>query len=558
MNLLEFLQNGPERRRKLDEAVGNFMTRITPPNLRPAAEFVAEANPVQAQMGAMQAGSVVFDPEQTAEARKRAALDMGVEMAFALTPTVLARMGYLTPVQGVVESLVGGSPAQEQIKEDAGRIVADATGLGRGLLSGDKDVIGEVFQRGGEPQSVGAARVVQGSDYFDPPRNDGTRAVDPALKSPFSSNVKQKTAPYNWSAQSETLETLNKPTLVRPEDHAGARHFFAVGDRTAGDVMITKIGDVTLRRPVKMEAGAEFMDKFGAWASHSNVLKPKQKVFENLGDEKETILAFAPMGERSGDFAKHQGRLFAEFLYSSNIPKKSVKVLDRKVKELYDAEMAKRLEQINKARKKDGLKPVKAKKEKVPSVASEEFQDWFAQRSPEQVAKPFIQFVDKAAIKNLDGVPDVGEVRFAATNPDLISSDTLSTGYRFARPDFRKGLLGSSHESYDTQWDMMEGTGSETFGVQLPWIIGARNTALPRLKQAAIEGGYKFGQNFPTRDYALPSEQRVFTMNPNTFQDIDNQYVDEASTYIDTVRNHGQDFADMYARGLLDDFLRKD
>lgn len=158
MNLLEFLQNGPERRRKLDEAVGNFMTRITPPNLRPAAEFVAEANPVQAQMGAMQAGSVVFDPEQTAEARKRAALDMGVEMAFALTPTVLARMGYLTPVQGVVESLVGGSPAQEQIKEDAGRIVADATGLGRGLLSGDKDIIGEVFQRGGEPQSVGAAK----------------------------------------------------------------------------------------------------------------------------------------------------------------------------------------------------------------------------------------------------------------------------------------------------------------------------------------------------------------------------------------------------------------
>jgi hypothetical protein len=114
-------------------------------------------NPVQGMQDAMQAGGVVFDPEQTAEARKRAALDMGVEMAFALTPAALAARGYLTPVQGVMESLLGGSPAQQQITEDLGRLSADVQGVGRSVAQGDMGMLGEVFQRAGTPKSVGAA-----------------------------------------------------------------------------------------------------------------------------------------------------------------------------------------------------------------------------------------------------------------------------------------------------------------------------------------------------------------------------------------------------------------
>ena len=33
-------------------------------------------------------------------------------------------------------------------------------------------------------------------------------------------------------------------------------------------------------------------------------------------------------GERSGDFSKHQAALYAEMLYSSEIPSKSVKEID--------------------------------------------------------------------------------------------------------------------------------------------------------------------------------------------------------------------------------------
>jgi len=106
---------GQKRRRALDDAVGGLLEYLTPPNLRPAAEFAAQVNPIQGMSDSMAASGVVFDPEQTAEARKRAALDMGMEMAFALTPAALAARGYLTPVQGVMEGLLGGSPAQKVI-----------------------------------------------------------------------------------------------------------------------------------------------------------------------------------------------------------------------------------------------------------------------------------------------------------------------------------------------------------------------------------------------------------------------------------------------------------
>lgn len=119
-NLFHFFSReaGQARRRALDEAIGGLVEYLTPPNLRPAAEFVAQANPIQGMSDSMTASRVVFDPDETLEARKRAALDMGIEMAFALTPAALAARGYLTPVQGVMESVLGGSPAQKAITDD--------------------------------------------------------------------------------------------------------------------------------------------------------------------------------------------------------------------------------------------------------------------------------------------------------------------------------------------------------------------------------------------------------------------------------------------------------
>ena len=75
----------------------------------------------------------------------------------ALTPAALAARGYLTPVQGMMEGLLGGSPAQQKIAEDFGRLSADVQGVGRSIAQGDMGLLSEVFQRSGTPKSVGAA-----------------------------------------------------------------------------------------------------------------------------------------------------------------------------------------------------------------------------------------------------------------------------------------------------------------------------------------------------------------------------------------------------------------
>lgn len=176
MGVLDFFSReaGQQRRQRLDQAVGDFMTYITPPNLRPAASMVAQMNPVQGMANSMQAASVAFDPQQTAEARRRAALDMGVEMAMSLTPAALASRGYMTPAVAAMEGLLGGSPATAQIGESAGNLTADAIGAYYDVKKGDLGSAIRAFAPSRPMQSLSAGAM---GDNGGPPLLLGRRDV---------------------------------------------------------------------------------------------------------------------------------------------------------------------------------------------------------------------------------------------------------------------------------------------------------------------------------------------------------------------------------------------
>jgi len=510
------------------------------------------------------ARDVITDVAQsTGRAAKGAAgyLPEGVELKSATMEQIRAAndayTGDLVAMTGVIPAASGTrAVARAAGNVDVGARTADAIGLGRSIASGDLEGIGEVFQRSGEANSLSAAKV--GSDYFDPPAQNAGRALDPAMKSPFSLNVKQKTAPYNWSTGARDLGILAPTTLIRPEDDLGKRLYFAAGDRTSGGQEITSIGEMQLRRPVVMMAGPEFMNTGDTWASHRGVMKPKDNVLQQVSQNEEVKLAYMPMGERSGDFAKHQAELFSEALYSAPMPDATVRRLDDELRKIIVASNSKQLDRRNKARAKKGLPPQGGIDQGlVPSVSSPVFRDWFSSQAAESIRKPFIQRVDKADVKNLDGNIDVGEIRFAATNPDLVNAQSFSAGYRFGTPDIQRGLLDADHPSYDTKYAAVEGTGAETYGMSVPPSIMARDTFLPRLAESAKGQGYRFGQNdFPERDYLLPADQRVFTMNPKTSQLIDGQLVEEANKFMELSRTLGPEYADMYNRGLIADFIR--
>ena len=128
MGLLDFIRSGPDRRVWLDEQVGDLVEYFTPPNLRPAAEFAAQMNPIQGMSDSMSQFGVAVDPSRSMEDRRAAALGSVAEGLLAVAPAALAAKGYLTPAQGAMESLLGGSPATQQIGDDLGRFVVDEAG----------------------------------------------------------------------------------------------------------------------------------------------------------------------------------------------------------------------------------------------------------------------------------------------------------------------------------------------------------------------------------------------------------------------------------------------
>ena len=163
MSIFEFFSRdaGRKRREYLEDVVGGAIESFIPPNLRPAAEFVSQANPVVGMGNAMSESRIVFDPEQTVEARKRAALNMGTEMAIALTPAALARLGYMTAPVALAETFA--TPAAEGAKEAARGLMSDVQYAARSATEGDLPGIMQAFTPSREP--VGAVNAqITGAD----------------------------------------------------------------------------------------------------------------------------------------------------------------------------------------------------------------------------------------------------------------------------------------------------------------------------------------------------------------------------------------------------------
>ena len=237
MNLIDFLgMGGQERRKMLDNYVDSLnLERFVPPNLRPATEFIAEANPVAAIGGAMQDASVVFDPEQTREARLRAAGDMGMEMAMTLAPAALVRMGYLAAPAGLAETF---GMSVDNAAENARGLISDATYAARSVAEGDPRGVLEAFQRGGTPQSVGASDVTfdsRGNPIFNR-MPDGTPITRAELFSPSlraAENLKQNKGTYE-QMRNMLLKGGAKDVEL---EWSGADRFFA-GKKVTKDEII--------------------------------------------------------------------------------------------------------------------------------------------------------------------------------------------------------------------------------------------------------------------------------------------------------------------------------
>jgi hypothetical protein len=350
------------------------------------------------------------------------------------------------------------------------------------------------------------------------------RARDPALYSPFSS-TKHGTAPNEFFVAGTDLGGLERPTIVSPSEIQKLydRLYFATGDRTSNRRSIEEINDIILSDPTITYGGPEYVDQLRAWASEPNAMAAKANAFQEVPEGIRAMLTYMPMGQQSGDFSDHMAKTFG------NVTKRQMA-----------GNMAPALREISKIDRLIAEKFPELKN--VPSVASEGFGAWLSSLKGGKKAE-LVKAFDKADFKGF-GMPDVSAVRFAITNPDLVHSDALSVGYRMSEPDASKGIIRSTeHPTYGAYLPMAEGTKNMSLGYELPWYIGARDTALPKIKP----GG-------PT--YALPKDIKSYMGNPQLYQKPDQQWVDEASTYGDLLASEGRRAASDYGLGLLEKYWK--
>jgi hypothetical protein len=418
----------------------------------------------------------------------------------------------------VVPGIGPGAKALTSGAKMASRLEVDPNSMG--------SLLGNVRLR----PEAGERFEVKGSDFF-PEARVGGRGKDPALYTPFS-GIKSATPPALWTAAGERQGNLLDAVILDPSDFKNKRLYFATGDRTTNQDLVQEINDYLLRNGGQATyGGPRYMDQInrGVWASEFNPMKAKSNAWKRAAERDEDYLAaYMPMGERSGDFSKHMSDVYGGMIQTSSnrAPwKRNVRSIDEEI-----------------AKKFPSLKD-------RPSFGSPAFPEWLSSQKG-GVRASLIKFFDSSKMQKL-GLPEVGPARFAITEPDLMLSDTASIGYRFGTP--KRGASSERtelHPSYNAEVAMEPGTQSSTLGFDLPWLIGARDSALPKAADLARKTG-------KPDLLAKPKDVKSYMGNPNINQLVDDQWVEEASLYREILNSKGKAGADDYVMSLLKSYMAK-
>ena len=163
MSIIDYLRNfnsteAGQKRRQFIENMFDFEEYV-PPNLRAPTQFVLDANPITGMENSVTQSRIAFDPTRSADERKRAGLNMMLEVGAAAAPAVLGRMGYLTPPVALAETFAAPSPTSEGIRDATTGLLSDLQYGARSIAEADPRGVLEAFQSGGQPTALSAGAV---------------------------------------------------------------------------------------------------------------------------------------------------------------------------------------------------------------------------------------------------------------------------------------------------------------------------------------------------------------------------------------------------------------
>jgi hypothetical protein len=266
---------------------------------------------------------------------------------------------------------------------------------------------------------------------------------------------------------SEMQKTIINPTasaerVISPEQLQGGVLLPALGDRAAIGGQVSRIGDVGLDVPVDLQGGHGFMSAPGphAWASEKSRMSTMANRTRDLGEKYGNVYApYTAMGERAVDFSHHMTDALSGMLGASPLTKQGIADFDALMRS---------------PRGKD-FPAV----ENWPGVNAPELRD-FLLNSPGHVRNKFVKEMDSAKFGK-EGFPDVGEARYAVTDPRLLNTPAMASGLSISRLD--PVTSAAQHRTYSTG---IHGEYVGGFGQSIP-----KEVMFPDITAAYEAQGYK-------------------------------------------------------------------
>ena len=283
-----------------------------------------------------------------------------------------------------------------------------------------------------------------------------TKGSDVLAANPGAANVKMSKfgkplEEMESTALSKNMMLPRKEADLEEMQRRGARIFPFLGDLSPADRILLKTGQTALTDPSEQQGGADFMrSEFAkgadpaAYGNRIGAAKTlAKKIAMQTPEGTPAIGTHVAMGLGSVDSSHHAYEPILRMIPNSPIAQKHVEEFDEMMRQ--------------------ALPPSKKYPTAWPGVMNtKEAEQFFASR-PGTHASFFAKKIDSSKWQKA-GFPDVGEVRFSASNPDLLGAPRLSTGYAFSEVEPSKRVISNSDLKHKTYPALIPSTGEGYLG----------------------------------------------------------------------------------------------
>lgn len=223
MNLGEILAGGQERRKKLDQTLGETLNYyLGPTGIPQRLAALGVLNPVNDMEQASQKAKTVFAPDATGRERFDAGVGMVTDMATVLAPVAATNRVGGDATAAVVDSLLGfGSTTREGLQDAGRRFAGDESGAIRAFHGSPHDF--DKFSMDKIGTGEGAQDLGRGLYFYDEElpasmyKNPAARWGDIGAMQRYSEMGPGRVYEVNINAQPEQILDVKTPASALPE-----------------------------------------------------------------------------------------------------------------------------------------------------------------------------------------------------------------------------------------------------------------------------------------------------------------------------------------------------